>query len=168
MPVISLGWSLTQCEPAAGEQACLTHCQRGGKPKGLLPAMGRESCLLKKCGMCATYCMFFVCIFVCMDLVWLCVYECVSVLMCTTAWVYLIKCKLCIKLCVYSVACVYNVVPNVCTCICICVHISENRWSYLKVSRFLYVIHVMYVSYILCSDFFYMPFLLLVCLFLFK
>lgn len=40
MPVISLGWSLTHCKPAAGEQASLTHCQRGRKPKGLLACNG--------------------------------------------------------------------------------------------------------------------------------
>lgn len=134
MPVISLGRSLTQCEPAAGEQVRLTHCQRGRKPRGLLPAVGWESCLLKICGVCYIHthrlCLCVCASIACVERPRVTAHDHVCTHVCKSAYCVCTSERECIwyVTCVYSAACVYYIVQHMCTCIsvkfhiCVCEH----------------------------------------------
>lgn len=129
--MISLGWFLTQCEPGAGEQARLTHCQRGRKPKGLLPARLRimsPQDMWHVCGI------LYVPVHVWTDSLRLCM------ALCACGVVIVCAHYSCVKLCIFNPLC--NTVPRLLSCVSVHVYISNcmvylpnSSWYWLQLPR---------------------------------
>lgn len=105
----------------------LTHCQRGRKPKGLLPAIAWELCLLKIRGICTMYCMH-LCVRI--TLLWLCMTLCMS-----TAYGTLHECM--------NMLSVYNLSILLFTCVChLVIHMHLYICMYMKYEFLNIIIHI--------------------------